>query len=285
MQDPHCAYDHAHAREGAVVARYRDFTKPIFASKPPTVTDWMGWLLAQDVLREAAPRPAISCGLCGGAVGTMHNGEPFARCAQCRNYGHAIAALIPMTYSLDDGLESMLHRYKDFGVTWLESPLRSLLWHFTSRHGNCIKKAYGPFDLALAVPSDNTERGFDHLERIAAPVGDGEPPFRWRFDIVSRNRAVSRPNRGELKPDSYIVAAGSVQGKSVILLDDTWTSGASIASAAAALRRSGARSVTAITLGRQLNSSSTYQNNQELVREVRARGWGKHCVICSQRPT
>ncbi len=285
VHDPHCAYDHAHAREGGVVAGYRDFSRPVFASSPPTVTDWMQWLLGQDVLREAAPRPAISCSLCGGAVGTMYNGTPFARCPQCRNYGNEVTALIPITYSLDEGLESMLHRYKDFGVQWLEGPLRSLLWYFTTRHGDCVKKAYGPFDLALAVPSDNLERGFDHLERIAAPVGGGEPPFQWRFDIISRNRAVSRPKRGELKPDAYIVTSNSVQGKSVILLDDTWTSGASIASAAAALRHAGAQSVTALTLGRQLNSSWTFLNNQELVGEVRARGWGMNCVICSQRPT
>ncbi len=267
------------------MATYRNFRQPVFANHPPTVTDWMGWLLQQDVLREAAPRPAASCSLCGGAVGMTYSGSPFSRCPQCNRYGDALDALVPMTYSLDQGLESMLHRYKDFGVTWLEGPLWSLQWHFTSRHGDCIKKAYGPFDLALTIPSNNTTRGFNHLQRITQPPDDRQPAFSWRHDTIGRVPGVSRPGRGELKPEAYRIVDGAVDGKSVILFDDTWTSGSSIASAAAVLRESGATSVTALTLGRQLNSSSTYLNNQELVGEVRARGWGSSCVICSQRPT
>jgi hypothetical protein len=45
-----------------------------------------------------------------------------------------------------------------------------------------------------------------------------------------------------------------VTGAAVLLLDDTWTSGGSVQSAAIALKRAGARSVAAVVLGRHLSN-------------------------------
>ena len=48
-------------------------------------------------------------------------------------------------------------------------------------------------------------------------------------------------------------AAQPVTGAEVLLLDDTWASGASAQSAAAALKQAGAGSVAVVVIGRHVN--------------------------------
>ncbi len=54
-----------------------------------------------------------------------------------------------------------------------------------------------------------------------------------------------------LDPDRFR-APRPLTGASVLLLDDTWTSGGTAQSAAVALKRAGARSVAAVVLGRHV---------------------------------
>ena len=49
-------------------------------------------------------------------------------------------------------------------------------------------------------------------------------------DCLARDTSTGRPQRGEPKSSAYTVEPSSVEGASVLLLDDTWTSGASAAS-------------------------------------------------------
>jgi adenine/guanine phosphoribosyltransferase-like PRPP-binding protein len=55
----------------------------------------------------------------------------------------------------------------------------------------------------------------------------------------------------ELDPDRFL--AEPVPGGRILLLDDTWTTGASAQSAAMALRRAGASSIATVVLGRHIN--------------------------------
>jgi hypothetical protein len=50
-------------------------------------------------------------------------------------------------------------------------------------------------------------------------------------------------------------ARSRLDGQAVLLVDDTWTTGASAQSAAAALRRAGAGPVAAVVVGRHVNRS------------------------------
>jgi orotate phosphoribosyltransferase len=83
-----------------------------------------------------------------------------------------------------------------------------------------------------------------------------------------------------LYPMAYEINGDAVKGKRVLLFDDTWTTGASIASSAAVLKSAGARSVVATAVGRQLQANGRYYNTQEIVSAVRTRNWGVHCVLC-----
>lgn len=264
---------------------YRNFAKPDLARGRATTSDWMQWMRYQgDVLIPIAPKHPHSCQRCFGAVKYRDDGDAWPVCWQCRQYGAAIDTFVPITYSVDAGLESMLHRYKDRDVDWLRCPLASLLTTFVRKHADCIDDAAHEINVAAIVPPNSPTRSFNHLEDLLHGIS-GDPVlsrFAWNLDAVVRNRAVARPDRGELKPSAYKVDADVVDRAAVLLLDDTWTSGASAASTAAALKEAGAVHVTVLTLGRQLNTSNHF-GSSETIYEERHRGpWNlDQCILCS----
>ena len=67
-------------------------------------------------------------------------------------------------------------------------------------------------------------------------------------------------------------------GEHVLLIDDTWTTGGHVQSAAAALKAAGAGRVVAVVLGRHLNAS--YADTAILVEKARLRrfSWETCCL-------
>lgn len=266
---------------------YRNFTQPAFATRRHSVKDWMAWMDDQaDILIPVAPHHEHSCHLCHGSSGYLDGGpDTWARCLHCHRYGNVIDRFNPITYSIDAGLESMLHRFKDRGVTWLRYPLASLLHTFVRDHAQCIDQETGGIDVATLVPSDNQDRTFSHLDQLLRGAISNDPAFArfdWDLDFLTRDRTTTRPARGELKPSAYKVARFVVEGSSVLVLDDTWTSGSSTASVAAALRAAGARQVTVLTLGRQLKADGTWGSTQAICADRRGEKWRRdECVLCA----
>lgn len=259
---------------------YRDFQMPSFARSPHSDADWMQWLDEQEVLHDAAPRPRASCAMCGGAVGYF-NGQPTPTCYHCHKYGDVLDGIVSITYSLDNGLESMLHKYKDWeGREWLAYPLASLLHVFLNDHLECIEDEFGPIDVFTMAPP-NTERGFNRLARLVEVVDEARAGRNWESDLIARRMAVSPPGRGEVKPEAYLVRdPRKVRARTILVLDDTWTSGRTLASVAHALKTAGAGSVVGLTLGRQLNRGSDYGTAPEVLEQVEPRGWSNDCVLC-----
>lgn len=256
---------------------YRGFQQPSLTS----VSGWMTWLSDEKVLLPAAPRPAESCRYCQGAVLPRDDGEYWPQCVNCLRYGGVIDHFVPISYSIDSGLESMLHRFKDWEDSrWLQAPLGSMLYTFLEAHRDCIEDTVGLIDVAAIVPSDNRKRVFNHLHKVLTTV-KGEPLlkwFRWKEDLVQRDFSVPRPPRGHLSPDAYLVD-DFARGRTVLVFDDTWTSGSSIASCAAALKKAGATRVVALTLGRQLKES--FGSSDRIIKSVQERTWtADDCVLC-----
>lgn len=266
---------------------YRSFNAPDFATRDHATLDWIDWLAdLEGVLVPVEPRHPHACQLCLGSSEYLDGGrETRSRCSHCRAYGDAVDAYVPITYSLDAGLESMLHRYKDFeGFWWLRWALSSLLHEFVEGHCGCIEAvAGGAIDVATIVPS-NDQRAFNHLEQLVGGVVANDPLaqlWNWDTTFLSRDPAKPRPARGRLAPDAYVVTPFVVEGSRVLLLDDTWTSGSSAASAAAALKRAGAARVVVLTLGRQLNLATAYGSTREVFDDQSAEEWRLDtCVVC-----
>lgn len=257
---------------------YREISRPAGSESWTTTGEWVEWVNAERLAPAVAPVLNPTCSLCYGPVGTRYDQRPFPTCQHCNRYKALLDGLVPIAYSLDIGLESMLHRYKDWGprYRWMRLPLASILVEFLERHLKCIQDKFGSIDIAATTPKGRTARNFDHLGTILSAVTSW--PLEWEFNLLTKVRDKT-DDRGGIDPDCYrVTEASSVEGRTVLLFDDTWTSGSTIASAAAALRRQGATKVVAITIGRQLaprfgNAEGIIEATKDRILDVR------RCVI------
>lgn len=268
---------------------YRNFVRPAMAKGSATVGGWLDWMGDQgDILVPVAPHHALSCTRCYGASRFRgeDRDETWPECWECgRVYGDVVDTFVPITYSLDAGLESMLHQYKDQGAAWLRRPLASLLTAFIHRHADCIDDDAHGVDIATTVPANDPHRTFDHLEGLIQGTIANDPVlqrFDWQLDAIARDASFPRPGRQSLSPEAYRVDPGHVDGAAVLLLDDTWTSGASASSAAAALKAAGAAHVTVLTLGRQLNPNHHFGSTEAICEDRLGAKWSlDECVLCA----
>jgi hypothetical protein len=197
-------------------------------------------------------------------------GPGFSRCYQCARhqtlgYGLLADTVVPISYAIrgtafardlwcykswqaGDRGQAFPGEARDSGPTPAGSAavsLLALLLIFLHDHGDCVWRAAGmpvPDRLAV-VPSGSGRPGTHPLLRLVAP-----------YIRLPRARLVLRP--GEQGRDLNVgrfVADETAVGANVLMLDDTWVSGASVQSAAAALRHAGARHVAAVVLGRHVN--------------------------------
>jgi hypothetical protein len=217
-----------------------------------------GWDRLRLRLRSAAPplyppaprpasSPAADCEVCRGPV------RPgFARCYQCDRHawpGSALLAdaVVPISYAIKGTpFADDLWRYKSAptAVSARVSVL-ALLVAFLTDHGSCVWQRAGmpaPDRLAV-VPTGAGRPGPHPLLRLVRPY--------LRLPGCSLALRPGRQGR-DLDLDRFQVLARPA-GASVLLLDDTWVSGASAQSAAAALKLAGARHVAVIVLGRHVN--------------------------------
>jgi hypothetical protein len=177
----------------------------------------------------------------------------YPRCYQCAlqltEAGGLLAdAVFVVAYAVKGGpLASDLWRYKagrpDPGAA---ERLRVLLRGFLAGHGRCVHAA-APGSVAV-VPSGQGRAGPHPLAGIVSSCVDLPT-----VDLAARSLAMARGR--EVSPGWLRVAggpAGGVAGASVLVVEDTWVSGGTAQSAAAALKLAGAARVTVMALGRHL---------------------------------
>jgi hypothetical protein len=127
--------------------------------------------------------------------------------------------------------------------------LRALLLVFLRNHGPCVWRAAdipgGPTHLAV-VPTGRARPGSHPLLVMIAP-----------FLLRPCAELSARPGFFlERELDPYRFRAQPIPGAHVLLIDDTWTSGATAQSAALALRSAGAARVATVVLGRHVGGAN-----------------------------
>jgi predicted amidophosphoribosyltransferase len=188
-------------------------------------------------------------------------------CWPCLHGGHCLDAVAPISYSVSGGpLHAMLAGYKRMGgpqARACEIRLAAVLARYLKLHERCIAQAAAVdyFDLVTTVPSSDRERDANHpLRRV---VGQLTEPVGDRYHrLLRRSAAVSRPREFDVARFEICEAVGG----SVLLIDDTWTTGASAQSAAATLTAAGATAVAAVVIGRYLNED--WQDNRTRLRRL-----------------
>lgn len=179
----------------------------------------------------------------------------YPRCYQCNSNQRWLAAVLPISYAERGGqLHTNLAGYKRWAPATAERTrlqLAAVLWRFIAAHEACLATAarVDGFDLVTTVPS--SDAGRDEHHPLRAIVGQVVEPTRDRHERVLRRSTNAVEERG-WDPRRFI-AVRPLAAERVLLIDDTWTTGARAQTAAAALLAAGASTVAALVIGRFIN--------------------------------
>jgi hypothetical protein len=207
--------------------------------------------------------------------------DGYARCYACTQGELWLDAIGPISYSVGrEQLHHALRGYKRFpgeAGRRFRVELAAVLWRHLALHERCLARAAGTdgFPVVTTVPSGDRSR--DQQHPLRSIVGQLVAPTRERYDRLLERSTIDVGPR-EFHREKYRPVRG-LDGCSVLLIDDTWTTGANAQSAAAALKSAGAAVVGAIVIGRHLNRE-WHENDRRLRGITRPFDWEK-CARCA----
>jgi ComF family protein len=199
-----------------------------------------GNALCESCRRRLTRIEGPACDRCGAPTAW-----PVDRCRECAGrripFASARAAV-----AYDDAARSLVAAWKDRGLRGVASLAAELVTEVVAR----------PTVYTISfVPSDadrRLRRGHNPAERLAVALGE-----RWQLPVVpllARTSGV-RPQRGLPLADRRrnvrgVFHATEAAPRELVLVDDVYTSGATVSAAASALRKAGARRVEVVTFAR-----------------------------------
>ncbi len=197
------------------------------------------------------PRPGA--GVCDSCFDLIDVAE--TRCYRCARNGGWLDGAAAISYSIaHEQLHLALAAYKRQPARVarrFQVELAAVLWRYLAGHEACLARAAGTtrFELVSAVPSSSRERDACHPlhDMLSTLIG----PVRDRHErLLERSAGAVAPREfsaGKFAPTR------DLDGEAILLIDDTWTTGANARSAAAALKQAGAGTVAALVIGRHLH--------------------------------
>lgn len=203
-----------------------------------------------------------SCRVCGEpALSTKTRSiEPEAHqplqetvCLPCHLKPLGLTSLSSV-FAYDLRARDLIHNLKISGKFSLARPIAEIL---AIELGSLSCKAKP--DYLVPIPSTSFEtkrRGYWHMGLISKALSKltGIPSSTRLFlnggPVVEKQAYKSNQERGK---KNYKVRESSLEGKTVLLLDDTITTGLSLDSAVQALKPTGVKSISALTLARSAN--------------------------------
>ena len=221
--------------------------------------------------------PPAGPGVCATCHGPARDGRRVCWCCRAVSsvLGHEPGSgplVVPMAlFRTGDVLHTVLRGYKD-------APAVAARRHFSRRvavhlssflgaHGGCITAAAGSdWDSVAVVPSSARAPGAGHRPRLRAchPLGEVIGAIPWVSALARIEIGRGTGVAGHLAPDpgAFEVDMGA-RGRRVLLVDDTWVTGARMRSAAVALERGGAQVVAMVTAGRAVGAVDTNAANTD----------------------
>jgi len=192
------------------------------------------------------------CPTCDSAI--VDVGEPF--CLDCARTGgeprrcaRGAHMRLAAAFVFDGPVRTLVHAFKFGDALELAEPLVARAWEgpaFGSQHP----------DLIVPVPLHpvrRRERGYDQAARLArafaAHAGAPDVPALARTRATRQQARLGAKARAANVRGAFTVARPAlVRGRSIALVDDVATTGATLLAAAEALRGAGARRVDAWTI-------------------------------------
>ncbi|WP_216894132.1 hypothetical protein [Nocardia alni] len=206
-----------------------------------------------------APGTEGICIVCRGATGDDR------LCGYCRNHQRQFRGLLAdrtilLTYAQGyhpDGKHQSAHEVRAYKahppVPRCSQNLRLVIKAAVALHQSCITRWLGAnWDAITFVPSAERPAQTHPLAQLAGDVQQvtsNLPIFHLTPGPGSDSRRVLVDNRFAVPKDQRSM----VNGRNVLIIDDTWTSGASAQGAAIAAKRAGANTVTTLCIARWLS--------------------------------
>ena len=231
-----------------------DFVFPprcIFCKKPlPKGTD----MFCCDKCKDEYAFKIICCSKCSGVLSET-SGKPV--CYTCRAAGrHFDAAISSSRYS--EKMRKAIHRYKFSYQTYMAKTLAS----FIVSALETAEVNYESFDLVINIPPDKVRklrRGFDHTalfakylsEELNIPFGKG---FIKKIKRTRPQHLLNARQRASNVKGAYKMAdMADVKGKTVLLIDDVFTTGSTAREVSGVLKRAGAKYVLVATVAKSVS--------------------------------
>lgn len=212
------------------------------------------FLNSQHYLRPVIRTHPLACEVCGGTKG----GTQYARCFKCSYNAKYLPPRLGFGfYARIDAQDGYAMRgYKSAAMGGL-STHRSIVGCMIYLGITEYQRRWGA-DIVTSVPSLSGRQGQHPLASLTCSASDkvrNGPKFE---SIVSAGKEIGDPR--SIAPHHFAVT-GDVSGKEVLLVEDTWTTGGHVLSAAEALRLHGAN-VAIFAVARWLNTDGDYGGNE-----------------------
>jgi predicted amidophosphoribosyltransferase len=215
-----------------------------------------------------------TCRVCHGMVNSGY--ETCISCSRARSTLGSLSLDATAFISLAPRGEQMardLYTYKlntvpEFRRQQLMAGLSAVFWRWLAQHENCLATVADVvrFDAITTVPSTSGRDGEHPLNTLVSKIVAGSATRTLdtlalaRSDLDPRAPAVDR-----------FAATSVVRGRNILVVDDTWTTGAKMQSASASLKRAGAHVVGGVAIGRWLNPG--YNDAATWLRRKKRRQW------------
>ncbi|MDF9406978.1 MAG: DNA utilization protein GntX [Pelotomaculum sp. PtaB.Bin013] len=192
------------------------------------------------------------CCLCGRLPEKMAPSAPdgYYLCSECRRHGWPFV-LARAAGPYEGILKEVIHRFKYGGSRRLAVPLAALMVEVL-----LSETLYANIDLVLPVPLTYNKlrrRGFNQAGLLAKEIGSGlkipvSGSVLVKITDTPSQTGLSRAAREiNLKNVFKVTDARYLQGKNILIVDDVFTTGSTMSSAAAVVKRAGAVQVFVVT--------------------------------------
>jgi predicted amidophosphoribosyltransferase len=216
----------------------------------------------------------------------------WSRCNQCnqaiRQLSEVADAVAPIALAVKgEQFAHELWAYKnsprDAVRQRFQLGLAAVTWRWLANHEACIARAAGAarFTVVTSVPSARLRDGGHPLQHMLA-IQIGATRERYE-NLLSPAPGVEQTREHD---DRRYRTSRRLDGEDVLLVDDTWTTGAHAQSAASTLKLGGASTVGIMVIGRHFNRnpSEAYRESAEAYyRQARETRWSWE-VCCLEPP-
>lgn len=230
-----------------------------------------------DCLEAIRPIPGGLCAICGERLFSPHAVSGAAdqpRCGLCRRVAPSFARAVAYG-SYEGGLRELIHLLKYGGVR----PAASVL-------GRMLAEAVAPLEpgfssrpvTVMPVPlfrAKQRQRGFNQAELIAQAAWKhhfaegrlslGRGILERKRETLSQTGLTSRQRRENMRGAFVVARPEAVRGHEFLVVDDVYTTGATVSECARILLRAGASKVWVATVARTLKASAQAAGLEPLV--------------------